>query len=192
VADSKRKSAQQRGELRPSGAAPPPKSALSAGEFALGRVSLKAVGLRGLSYEEIDFTMASEADAGSARVDQRLPASITGSLSILNARQTDAPRIELTITMELEASGAERPVEVRVTVAGLFHADETVSMSTALAHVNTQGPRMLFPYLREIVTSVTQRGIFGAVYLEPIILGPMIEDAEVEKALSRWTLSAGL
>jgi preprotein translocase subunit SecB len=76
-------------------------------------------------------------------------------------------RFVVLITLKVEPT-LQRPERVSVTMAGVFHRVGEQQSVPFDAFVLTHAPSILLPYAREAISSLTGRGLNGALHLPPI------------------------
>lgn len=83
-------------------------------------------------------------------------------------------QFEVLVEVSLDPS-AERPEEASARLCGVFTAGASLSMP--FKDFLGNAPAILFPYAREIISSMTGRGPFGAFHVDPLnikaIIGPV-------------------
>jgi preprotein translocase subunit SecB len=45
--------------------------------------------------------------------------------------------------------------------------------------ISGSGGRLLYSYLRELVSSVSSRGVYGPVFLDPVSVGPILTTEQI-------------
>lgn len=89
-------------------------------------------------------------------------------------------RLELGLTLELRSSKKpeESAVEIMATIVGRFEQMPGSSLDLKkFSEVN--GPAILFPYLREAVSSVTAKSPIGAVLLPPVNIAALVRGEQL-------------
>lgn len=148
----------------------PSASVPSAQRVGLGPYSgiqLQGVAMRHLLYEELRPHEAPVPDESTAPVNSQV--SYAANIQLFDNRMG-----ELSITLTMEPDPARRPIRVRATMSALFGRGSDVSARQLAEFMNTSGAVILFPYLREVVSSVTGRGVYPPMHLNPIRLGPLL------------------
>jgi preprotein translocase subunit SecB len=131
-------------------------------------VRLQAVALRGVSYREVEGLEVSPSEQPPAIA---METSINVILNILEDRL-----VELRMNYVVRPDKRYRPVEIEVQMSALFIREEGLPLRAALEFANRSGGLILYPYIREMISSVTSRGIF-----QPILLG-LIPQAQLFSA----------
>lgn len=83
----------------------------------------------------------------------------------------------------------KRAEELKVAVVGRFEGTGTVAGVTFQSFVHVSAPAILFPYVREIVSSLSSRGPFGAMYLPPTNVQMLVEELDFSAATGTKSLS---
>lgn len=89
-------------------------------------------------------------------------------------------RFEIIVLLTCEPT-AQAPEEAQVRLIGVFEADERVPSVTFPAFIRFNGPAILFPYVREVVSTMTGRGPHGAFHIRPINVVALAEEFDIEK-----------
>lgn len=140
-------------------------------------IRLLAVSLRRLVYEEVESPDISEPVGGG-----------TFPISVKLAGQfnmADDNLAEALMLLSLVPDPRDRALKIEATMSALFQHEEDVPQENVAVFLNHNAGRLLFPYMRELVTSITSRGIFESIHLEPWIIGPLVPDDEVRRGLGR-------
>ncbi len=134
-----------------------------------GSVKLEDVFVRKLQYNELDAK--SFPNAASSENDVRVQGSI-------KPRYQDFLEIELMVTVAPYRRDAA--FELTVTMSANFRREGNVSVDRFAQFVAKRSGSMVMPYVRELVSSVTGRGIHQTYYMEPLILEPKVDDESLE------------
>ena len=145
---------------------------------ALG-VQLQAVILRELAYRELAVRPGTQIPAPAPGEQIPSQMAFTGQVGL-------APEgvAQLTLRLELRPSRELRPIEIDVTLSAQFRRPPEASPRAFLEFLSKSGGVILYPYFREIVSSVSARGAFGAILLNPTFLGPLIPPAEIDRLVA--------
>ena len=155
--------------------------AVPAGNVQHTQVHIDAIALRSLKYEELP---TSEPLSVTGTQSQRLSLSLSMAGEIKVAGQAvGGPRVELVLRTQIVPDKTVRPVNIEVELSALFSADEGVAFESLLKFVNSVGVRIMFPYLREVVTTITARGIYGPIFLDPSNVGAMMTDEKIQEVI---------
>ena len=84
-----------------------------------------------------------------------------------NWKLTENKLFEVMVHLTLGVSKA-RPEEIKVFVCGVFGVTGDPPTVALTDFVRLQGPAILLPYAREVITSMTGRSFFGPQYLPPL------------------------
>jgi preprotein translocase subunit SecB len=164
---------------------------LPVGEMRMTPIRLQAVALRKLSYEETTPVQGAARELNTSPERLSAEVKLEGTIN-LRMEQTSGTRIvELLLSASVRPDPSVRPVAIDVTLAALFSAGVAVSTRQLLQFVNDGGVRLLFPYLREIISAVSARGIYGPIFLDPVVIGPLRPDAELDRLLAQMPVDSG-
>lgn len=105
-------------------------------------------------------------------------------------RVTGARNFEIILQIHIGATRA-RPEEANVVVCGAFTVSGSQPSVATLDFVKAQGPAILFPYLREGLTSLTGRGANGPHYLAPVNVLALMQNFDPESATGALQLKSG-
>lgn len=84
-----------------------------------------------------------------------------------------------------------RPEEASVVMCGAFSVSGPNHSVAAQDFVKAQAPAILFPYLREALTSLTSRGAHGPHYLAPVNVLILMQNFDPDKATGALQLKSG-
>lgn len=84
-------------------------------------------------------------------------------------------RFEVLIELTLEAVSAA-PEEARVRILGIFEALENAQSVSFVDFLRTNAPAILFPFGREVLSTMTGRGFYGTCHLNPINVLALLKD----------------
>jgi len=158
--------------------------------MSVSPVQLQAVALRELSYTEIANPSQPPTAPGPGKTDISVEIGLQGTINIQSDSATGAPLIELLLSATVNPDALLRPITVKVVVGGLFSASPPIGLRELLGYVNEGGARLLFPYLREMVSAVTGRGVYGPIFLQPVILGPLRPNDELDGLIEQLSPGA--
>jgi len=124
-------------------------------------VRLLGIAVRSLSYREVTEDTVS----GPRESPQTMNVSweFESGLAVVN-RHTASIRMKFTF----KPDEAVRPIEVVGDIQALFSRDEAVSPASFINYLNTRGGTMLIPYIREAISSITSRGVYGPIFVDPM------------------------
>jgi len=129
-------------------------------ETPAGPITLTRVILREVHYEELETsTVPSPLPPG-----QRMAVStdVGAQLRIF------ADGMEMFVHAEIAPDPKYQPFVIRASISGLFGRNSQTSDEELLEFGTHAGIRILFPYIREIVSNVSSRGAFGPLWIDPI------------------------
>ena len=84
-----------------------------------------------------------------------------------------------------------RPEQAGVVLCGAFSVMGPNPSVGTLDFVKAQGPAILFPYLREGLTSLTSRGAHGPAYMAPVNVLALMQGMDSEKATGALQIKSG-
>lgn len=156
---------------------------LPVGEMRMTPIRLHAVALRKLAYEEATPVQSAARAPNAAPERVSAEVKLEGTINLRTEQTSGTPLVELLLSASVRPDPSVRPVAIDVTLAALFSAGVDVSMRQLLQFVNEGGVRLLFPYLREVISAVSARGIYGPIFLDPVVIGPLRPDAELDRMI---------
>lgn len=98
-------------------------------------------------------------------------------------------RFEVLLELELEAT-SRAPERARVRLNGVFEAvgdDQGIDLVTFL---RTNAPAILFPFCREVLSTMTGRGLNGAFHLNPVNIAALLADFDFSQTTGYQYLEA--
>lgn len=135
-------------------------------------VSILGIALRELSYFEED-------DGGSdERFDEPWPAAGGIALSGRLIAQS-AHNVEFMLDVRTRPSGGDGSFALFVRMSALFAREDIIRPEPFIGFLNRQGAPILMPYVREVVSNISSRGIYDTVNMAPIVLEPLLDDETV-------------
>ena len=84
-------------------------------------------------------------------------------------------RFEVLLELDLESTSLA-PERARVRVMGVFEAVGETQSVEFIQFLRTNAPAILFPFGREVLSTMTARGFFGAFHLHPINIAAVLSD----------------
>lgn len=154
---------------------PDPATNTAPGATALRNVPLTVLAqyLKDLSFESpgapASVGAATELRDGSVNVDVRV-------------FPLTAPQYEVVVRVKVEANNADKIVYLlEVEYGGLMQVGD-VPADSVEPLLMIEGPRMLFPYARAIVTAVTRDGGFAPLLINPIDFAALYRDFKRKNA----------
>jgi preprotein translocase subunit SecB len=136
-------------------------------------VRITTISLRELQYREV------QVDRSKLRLtDPRMSVDLDMQGQI---RFIDAHHAELRIRAAVKPDAFVTPIEVFVAMSAVFERQPTIGPRAFAQFVNDAGPRILFPYIREAISTITNRGVFGALHLDPVAISPMLSAEQLSQ-----------
>ena len=154
--------------------------AADAAEVVLQRgVRVSWIAIRSLSYRETGKAPIAPANM---ETEQTMSASweFESGLSLI-------ARLAASVTIRFSFTADVKPVEVKGEIQGLFTRDESVSPIAFIQYLNNRGGTMLVPYIREAISSVTSRGMFGPIFVEPMAFASIAPPDALAELLAAYT-----
>jgi hypothetical protein len=147
-------------------------------------IVLLAVAVRELIYREIPIPGG----------QQLLPVSPGSPLAVQTNFQGqiglgEGGAAELTLRLELVFDHRQRPIELQAGITAQFRRPPQMSLRDFVKWLSDAGGRFLYPYFRELVSSVTARGVYGTVLLNPALLNPLLTPEELEQLLAGQSMT---
>lgn len=137
-------------------------------------IAITGISLRELHYEELD----PHADGDAA-----LPTGQT-VFNIFTAVDVKPPDLfQVSLKLNVRTNQKEKPINLTLVVSAVFKRAPGVTKEQLAEFLRTRSQHVLFPYVREVVSSITGRGITGALYLNPIVLEPFMTQEEMLAAI---------
>lgn len=137
--------------------------------------TLSALALRSLEYRELasphGFKKSVDGTPGDVDVD------ISGEISFFPNQLA-----ELGIACKFNPS--PQPIEIKLAMSALFRFSEGMTQEQVVVWLNATGLLILYPYVREVVSSVSLRGAFGTVLLAPIPITRIREMLRFDAAIA--------
>jgi preprotein translocase subunit SecB len=123
-------------------------------------VTLDRISLRRLSYNELSG--ASLFPESSSKGPTEVTVNLEGRVNVF------PQGVELYLELVARPDPAKKPIEISAGMSAFFKRLEGVSDDDLLKFAQGAGLRIIFPYLREVVSSVTGRGLYGTFLLNPL------------------------
>lgn len=101
----------------------------------------------------------------------------------------DAPTFEVRLTATIEPS-EERDDFIAASVVGQFRQAVETPVVPLLDFVRLQGPAILLPYVRQVLSSLTSVSYYGTYYLPPVNVQSLMADFDPEKTSGAKQLAA--
>lgn len=83
--------------------------------------------------------------------------------------------VEVLLDAKLEPVGEVKPFELSVRLSGMFQRHPAISNRRAAEMLNDIAARMLFPFIREALMTMTSKTIYGTIAIQPVTLGPLFK-----------------
>jgi preprotein translocase subunit SecB len=129
-----------------------------------GQVARSGYQLTKLWLQELTFTCNPKftvTPQGTLPIDQ--------DFTISNQVDTKEKRVAVEVTMRINATREPFPLRLTAKLIGIFSYGGTLSIAPErFGEVN--GPAILLPYLREVVSNITGRSVFPPLYIAPLDL----------------------
>lgn len=139
----------------PEAIAPTLKTEIKPLPLALDRIALRAA-----TYEEKETTEPPLPLPPGHKMEMRVDfQGAVGSRESL---------LELQLKLRVEPDAKYMPFVVSVVYSAYFVRDASMDDDAALAFLHSAGVRILFPYIRETISSLTSKGLFGVLFLDPM------------------------
>jgi preprotein translocase subunit SecB len=136
-------------------------------------VEIASIAVRGLRYYE---------DAGpnsKTKLDEKWPEA--GGLNFIGKlRLISAESAEFSIWVRARLESGDSIFGVYVGLSAMFSRQAIIEARPFISFINRQGAPILYPYVREIITSVSARTIYGPIVLPPLIIAPLIDDETID------------
>jgi preprotein translocase subunit SecB len=109
----------------------------------------------------------------------REPGTLITKLNVINNFVKDTPRLESNLSVEISTSGdfEKTSVKLEVNILGIFEEQKDSAISLK-SFSEIQAPALLFPYLREAITSITARSPMGPLILPPTNVLALIKEGQ--------------
>ncbi len=136
-------------------------------------IQLVAVLLRQLQYNELD------SPPNSLEIG-KLTFTLNGSLAI-------NPPFIAQVGMKADVishTALNQAVGVQALLTATFRRSLEVSPTVFIEFVRMRSGPLLFPYLREVISAVTGRGVAGAQYLNPLVMDPLMSQEEAREYIA--------
>ena len=88
-------------------------------------------------------------------------------------------KFEVIIDLEIEPA-VQAPERAKVRLIGLFEAAADEPSISFLNFVKLNASAILFPFAREVISTMTGRGPYGAFHVHPLNLAAMLKDTSIE------------
>jgi preprotein translocase subunit SecB len=137
-------------------------------------VAITSISLRELQYEEVD----TEAGPDTPPVGQTLFDMFTA----IDVRPPDF--VQVTLKVNVRTNPKEKPIKLLVVVSGVFRRAPSVTIEQFAEFLRSRSQHILFPYVREVVSSITVRGVTGALYINPVVLEPFMTLEEMKAQIA--------
>lgn len=146
-------------------------------------VTLLAIVLRELRYTDTPSSEIGETSLAEGEIHY----DVAGSLDL---RPPYLAQVGMKVTVH--PNPVDRPVEMEVAVTATLRRGENVSAKAFLNYINHRSGALLFPYIREIVSNTSARGVVPAIYLHPVVLPQMLSDEELQPYIDQLNEAAAL
>lgn len=130
-------------------------------------ITLDRIALRRLSYVEVKFESPPVPAEGRINIDL----SLDGRLNLMKQG------VEIFLDVKIRPEVAHLPYEVEVGISAFFRREDAVADQELLEFAQGPGMRIVYPYVREITSNVTSRGLFGPLWLDPTVFAVQLGEA---------------
>lgn len=140
-------------------------------------VTIEGIALRDLRYIE-------DAGPNSDETFDELwpePGLITFSGSIIVVSHVNA---EFSMNIRARLTVGDAVFGIEAAFSAMFSRSEIIEAGAFVSFINRQGAPLLFPYFRELVSSVSARSIYTPVNLAPLIITPLVDEATVKDQIT--------
>ncbi len=149
--------------VRPIKLMPPEETVASSSTVAPGRFRLEKLAVRRAIFEEVPRQLGEPGDEPPQQRVVKL--EITAQIE-MNA---DALKAIVSLDVTVTPDPKWQPYRIRVTISGEF-AGENVTLEVFEQFCRVAVPPILFPYVRQLVHSMTTDGAYGVVRVDPVNL----------------------
>lgn len=123
-------------------------------------LELDRIALRSFSYEEKEITDPPEPLPPGQKIGMKI--DFQGAVG---ARDN---LLELQLRLRVEPDARHMPFVITVVYSAYFIRDGATNDAAAHAFLHGPGVRILFPYIRETISTITSKGLFGVLFLDPM------------------------
>ena len=145
-----------------------------------GQITLGALALRELFYRELPLGPGHQIPVAIPGAQLPIETTFTGQLGLAPG----ALVAELTLRGTVAFEKNVRPIQLEAVLTAQFHRAPELPLRAFLEFLSRSGGMMLFPYFRELVSSVTSRGVFGTFLLNPTAIGPILSLEQVDQIVT--------
>lgn len=142
-----------------------PKAVAQTATFAFARLIVRKA-----CFEQIDRVQPAP---GEERPKQ-VPASINIGFGVQIGQ--DGSEGQLTLTVNVAPDPKWHPYKIEVVVSGLFKSKDATS-EVFDQFCKFTAPSILFPYVRQVVHSLTMDGVAGPIKLDPVNIERLVANA---------------
>ncbi len=140
-------------------------------------VRLVAVAVRELTYRELPPPIAlTLADVHARGALSQQVINLNGGIGF-----SPPNLVDVTIRATLIPVGDLKLFELAVRISGLFEKSPGVTNHQAAELLSGFAGRLLFPFVREALMTMTSKTIFGSLPIQPMTLGPLFPAEVLEK-----------
>jgi preprotein translocase subunit SecB len=134
---------------------------------------LLSVALRELSYRELPFDPAKLVPD---QVRMNIGLQLQVQLRFLNSSNA-----EIRLNASVKPDPTVKPIEISVSMSAVFERSPEMGPREFARVVHDVGARILYPYVREVCSNVTNRGIFGAMHLDPMVVATPLSEEQLAR-----------
>lgn len=147
-------------------------------------VEITSIAVRGLRYYE------NAGPNSKTKFDEAWPEP--GSLNFvgkLRIHSAETVEFSMWVRARLESGGAV--FGIYIALSAMFSRESIIEARPFMTFINRQGAPILYPYVREIVTSLSAKSIYEPVVLPPLIIAPLVDDEIVDSFIANLEGIAG-
>jgi preprotein translocase subunit SecB len=134
--------------------------------------SLDRIALRSLSYTEV----TTEQPVVPLPLGERMNVGLHVEMGV----QILADGFELYLVVHATPDPRHLPFTIKAGISAFFTPRAEVEQQDILDFVSGAGVRILFPYVREVISTTSARGVFGPLWLDPLAIGAVdLKAAEI-------------
>lgn len=140
---------------------------------------LPTFGFQRFAFKNIVFSEVDQAPLaeGEPTPPRRVRTGLTAKVGLSD----DGRTAQVQLTIDVTPDPRVQPYEIHVEIAGIFTTKDGTPEQLGLFCRQT-GPTILFPFVRQMVHSLTTDGVYGPVLLKPVnLLSQLAPDKWVEQ-----------
>lgn len=137
------------------------------------KIGIVSIGLRELVLKEL-FDPSTAKTRASGGLIPRVQMSLASSLDF-----PERSIATLTLAVSVKDAAPDPLAEVTLKVTGIFKYEEGVSRREVGSYLSRMGGGILFPYVREVVHSVSARTLYQPMLLQPTVVSPLFSEEQI-------------